>query len=248
MAVRDIRMRTYILQQAFGLFSEHAVQQTSASGVALYLQEGTSQGIYCLFDGHVKMTHVTEAGTESIIALQSAGSVLGIASALDGTTHVATATTVSKCNYGFLALDIVRCRITEDPAFSRSIHLLLAAELCGRDLQIAWLTSYSVRWRLENFFWERLQIDAVPDGILLKLRLPIKLSEVAQLLAITPVYLSRLLSQMERDGVLQRRNGWLVFTTPLKLQHSTRLPQKINNVVANCTMRGRHSSACLCSH
>jgi CRP-like cAMP-binding protein len=44
--------------------------------------------------------------------------------------------------------------------------------------------------------------------------------EVAQLLGITPEHLSRLIKQMEKEGIIGRENGWLIIRNPKKLSRS----------------------------
>lgn len=52
-----------------------------------------------------------------------------------------------------------------------------------------------------------------------KLHLPLKLWEIAQFLGITPSYLSRLLKSLEREGLIERDNGWIKVTNADKLWH-----------------------------
>jgi CRP-like cAMP-binding protein len=42
----------------------------------------------------------------------------------------------------------------------------------------------------------------------------IKLKELAQLIAITPEHLSRLLKELEQQGILKQDNGWVILTDP----------------------------------
>jgi CRP-like cAMP-binding protein len=50
----------------------------------------------------------------------------------------------------------------------------------------------------------------------MKLQIPLKLKELAQLIAITPEHLSRLLRELEQQGVISRNKGWLIMTDPCK--------------------------------
>jgi DNA-binding HxlR family transcriptional regulator len=43
--------------------------------------------------------------------------------------------------------------------------------------------------------------------------------EIAQLIAVTSEHLSRLLNQLEQDGLLRRRKGWVIIQDPRKLWH-----------------------------
>jgi CRP-like cAMP-binding protein len=43
---------------------------------------------------------------------------------------------------------------------------------------------------------------------------------MAQLLGLTPEHLSRLIKQMENEGIICRENSWLILCNPKKLLHS----------------------------
>jgi CRP-like cAMP-binding protein len=53
------------------------------------------------------------------------------------------------------------------------------------------------------------------------LRLPLKHWELAQLIAVTPEYLSRLLNKMQQDGVVRRKKGFMIIQDMGKLWHSS---------------------------
>lgn len=76
------------------------------------------------------------------------------------------------------------------------------------------------RHRLEQLLWNFVSA-LEPNGSeqTIRIALPLKQWEVAELIAVTPPYLSHLYKEMERDGMLQRRNGWLIIPDPQKLWH-----------------------------
>jgi DNA-binding Lrp family transcriptional regulator len=54
-------------------------------------------------------------------------------------------------------------------------------------------------------------------------RLPLKYWEIAQLVGITPEHLSRILRQLEQEGIIKRKDGRLVISDFRKLYHPTDL-------------------------
>jgi CRP-like cAMP-binding protein len=75
------------------------------------------------------------------------------------------------------------------------------------------------RDRLDGFFRELVLEQEQAAGPTqrkkpMKLQIPLKLKELAQLIAITPEYLSRLLSESERQGTIKRDKGCLILTDP----------------------------------
>jgi hypothetical protein len=48
---------------------------------------------------------------------------------------------------------------------------------------------------------------------------PAKYYEIAQVLAVTPQYLSWLIGQLEKEGICKRDKGWLIVLHQEKLWH-----------------------------
>jgi len=76
--------------------------------------------------------------------------------------------------------------------------------------------------RLADLFWElahALEVSTSSGEVLL--RLPLKHWELAQLIAVTPEYLSRLLKKMQQDGVVRQNKGLMIIQNLEKLWHSS---------------------------
>ncbi len=73
---------------------------------------------------------------------------------------------------------------------------------------------------LEQFLWDVL-VSHSPgaSGSPPRLQLPIPQWELARYLGVTPQYVTRLLGQLEDEGLLLRRKGWLIIADPHRLWH-----------------------------
>jgi CRP-like cAMP-binding protein len=80
------------------------------------------------------------------------------------------------------------------------------------------LGGLSARRRLESFIADVLirQGDAEGDRPV-RIRPPLRLLDVAAAIMTTPVHLSRLLRELEEEGMLRRERGWLIAPRPDKL-------------------------------
>jgi len=67
--------------------------------------------------------------------------------------------------------------------------------------------------------WEILENKYEGQGGSSRFQLPLKHWEAAQLLAITPTYLSRLLTELESEEIISRKNGWISVNKPASLWH-----------------------------
>ena len=52
----------------------------------------------------------------------------------------------------------------------------------------------------------------------MKIRLPLKRWEIAQLIGIRPEHLSRVLQQIKQEGILREENGCMIVSDVRKLQ------------------------------
>ena len=81
----------------------------------------------------------------------------------------------------------------------------------------------SARERLTKFLCEMIhEIEPLTEKKTItydkpvKLNIPLKFKEIAQMIAVTPEHLSRLLTEMEQQGIIKRDKGHLVINNPLR--------------------------------
>ena len=210
---------------AIGLSDAADDSHSYPAGVRLFVQGATADAVYLIQKGLVKLTRCEANGHEVIVDLRFPGSFVGSAAAIREAHHPFTAMTATRCKLtrwncrGFLL------RLGTDDLFSKYVVSALSNEVIDHIAHISQLACLSARERLEQFLWhlcERLE----PGNVLeqssgeSKLQLPLKHSEVADLLSVTPTYLCRLLNSLEADNVIERSKGWIVIKRS-ELWHSS---------------------------
>jgi CRP-like cAMP-binding protein len=196
----------------------NAIPQSYSAGIELFRQLDSMGSIYLIADGLVKLTHVHSDGRVSVLGLRSRGWILGAASAIRGLPYATTASTLTKCRLHRVAATRFRQSLQRKAALSWYVHEMHSRELHEQLFQILGLGSLSARERLEAFFAKLLPPLGSPvpaKGI--RLEIPLHLSEVAQLIAVTPPHLSHLLRDLEGEGVLRRSKGWVFVLDPDRL-------------------------------
>ncbi|MGH9914176.1 MAG: Crp/Fnr family transcriptional regulator, partial [Pyrinomonadaceae bacterium] len=107
-----------------------------------------------------------------------------------------------------------------DTQISLYLHQMQSREVCEQFLHTAELGCLSVQHRLEQLLWRLISALEMSDTRQeVKLELPLKHSEIAQLLSVTPEHLSRVLKRMQLEGILRQEKGWLIISQPHKLRH-----------------------------
>jgi CRP-like cAMP-binding protein len=187
-------------------------QQRFALGDEILVQGRVAVGAFVLGSGIVKLVHTSRQGRASIMGIRGRGSILGSAAVLLGTTQAATVVALSPCELTLIPAGTFSALIQEGGEFSWRIHIEHCRELRRRLEHSAGLAYLSARERLEEFFQllsEEIALERAGDGAV---ALPLRDWELAQFLAVTPPYLSRLLNELLCERRLAKRAGrWFLL-------------------------------------
>lgn len=198
--------------------------QTYPAGMELLRQGARPPDVYLIEQGVVKLIHSDEEGRSLIVDLRFPGWLLGAASVILDEPCLVTAVTLTPCRLRRIrADDFLHLTLTSrewswglNQVLSRGVHDQVVHS-CGLGLQ-------SARRRLEHFLWKAaLSMGGIEGQRPLRLQLPLNHSELAELMAVTESYLSRLLKRLEKAGLLRQDRGWLIIPDPEKLWHSADL-------------------------
>lgn len=159
---------------------------------------------YLIRSGIVKLSKL-RSGRTLIAGLRSSGSMIGVEASLLRAPHSVTVVALTECSAIPLEAAELRRLLLEDPDVSWLVHLAQSEEVERHMGHAARLACLSARERLEDFFkLLRNEIIGDPEA---PVELPLREWELAQLLGITPQYLSRLIHALEAGGSLERRGG-----------------------------------------
>ncbi len=179
------------------------------AGAELFREAEAVHEVFFLTSGFVKL--VVHSGRDVIIDLCTEGSVLGAEAVLAKSRQCATAVAVSPCIVKRAHASTFRRLLETDIDFARRIREAQSRDVIQSRRMLAELKTIPAEQRLgrllrEFFLLQRIHEQA-PNG---RLCLPLNLREIADLLAVTPPYLSSLLTRLQMAGALRRENGWLI--------------------------------------
>jgi CRP-like cAMP-binding protein len=118
--------------------------------------------------------------------------------------------------------------------FSKHLLHLYSCEVYDQIRRLVMLGTLTARQRLEQLLLQMISSKAQKE---MRLKWPLKLEEVAQLIAVQPEHLSRLLKQMEEEGIIQREKGGIVVSDPQRLFNSNEVSQTRFNERRPCCER-----------
>jgi CRP-like cAMP-binding protein len=192
--------------------------------------QGESPHIVCLIcSGLVKLTRTESDGNRAIVGLRQAGYMMGAVPSIVNLPYTTTAETITRSKLCLLPTETFINLIDTDAGFSRWILTMLSRRLRSSTLSISEQSCFSGRQRLEKFLWKLAQAQNGGDqNRPIKIQMILKNWEVAQLLSLTPQHLCRLVKQLEREGILMRKNGWVILPDPKKLWHPERAAHELS--------------------
>jgi CRP/FNR family cyclic AMP-dependent transcriptional regulator len=174
---------------------------TVAKDTRLTMQSVSPTHVYWIESGVVKIHALAQDGAETITALRTCGWIVGAVALLMGSPSESTATAATELRVYAIKSDVFLKANEESEALARHVSKMLALEFAVRLQANAALRQLGVRARLEHFFEEFAQSPSCAGE---PLRLRLKQTEIAQLLATSPEYLSRLIAELEVSGVVNR--------------------------------------------
>ena len=180
-------------------------------GVELFRQGHALAEVFFIVRGTVKLTQVDRKGRESLIGLETSPAWIGSAAVIADRPTPTSAVTCTPALIRRCSAKAFRKLLHEDPQLSINIHEAHARELCQQSTRIAQLCSSDSRSRLRSAL-ARFAAAAVPfgDGQAVKMQLPFRRWELAEFIGVRPEHLSRLLRDLEGDGLIRRAKGWII--------------------------------------
>jgi CRP-like cAMP-binding protein len=187
----------------------------------VFHQDTPANAVYLIERGLVKLSWVGADGQEMILGLRRRHWVAGAPSALLESHFTFTATTLMRCSLRCISVKGFLRKVNAEPDFCRRLLRMLSEGILSQGMKVAALGCMPARDRLEGFLRELIleqepAIGPAEQHKPMKLQIPLKLKELAQLIAIAPEYLSRLLRDLERQKIIRRDKGWLIMTDPCK--------------------------------
>lgn len=198
--------------------AQSASPREFAPSTTLFLQGALPRDVFYVERGLVKLIHLSEGGQELAVGLQSQGALPGAASVIVGQPYPFTAISVTSCALSRIPADVFLRLAKTDEQFCWRLHEVHSLEVHRQAGQLAALRYLSARQRFERLLLQFLSsIPAHEKQTSMKIRLPLKHWEIAQLIGVRPEHLSRVLQQIKQEGILREEGGCLIVSDVRKL-------------------------------
>lgn len=173
----------------------------AARGELLLQQDDCPRGVYLVLSGRVKCFVLSPSGGEKIVNLGEPGGFFGEDAALLNRPHIVNAQAMCPSELLLVPTVILRETMVSSPAFSVSMAMRLAMANYDLLATMQMQLQMSGTQRVAHYL-TRLAPD---DAERCEIRLDIDKQTIAAQLNLTPETLSRILSQLTREGMIQPR-------------------------------------------
>lgn len=192
------------------LLEAAGVPQFYPSNVELFRQGAAPNDIFLIESGLIKLSRVEKNGREVIVDLRFPKWLVGAASVILKQPYAVSAITVNDCYLRRISAPLFDYLIESDRLVSIYVHQMHSSEVLDKIISITQLGCLTARERLIQLLRRLVFVSAENETPReYKIQLPLKYWELAQLIAITPEHLSRLLKQMEQMGIVRQKKNLL---------------------------------------
>src|SRR5215471_11637862 len=193
-------------------FRDWGVVRSYSPRSELFQQGTPADDVYFIHQGMVKLVWGEASGKQTILGLRGDGCLIGVPAVVTGELCPTSAVTLVPSVMQRITAEKFLQRLQTDPDFAWQIHQIQSLEVHE---QLNWLGEMAcclARSRLRRVFSRLTDVSNVKkEGTRSRVQLPLKQREVAELIAVTPEHLSRLLHELSKDGLLHLQDGWIVI-------------------------------------
>ena len=171
-------------------------------GDTIFHEGGHAFGVYCINGGKIKLSITGEEGKEQIVRMAKTGDVLGYRAVLSAERYAATAVALEDSNVCFIPKDQFLKALKGDGNLSFETMKLLSHQLREAEKKITHLAQKPVRERLAESLLFLKETYGFDDGTQC-ISVQLSREDIANLVGTATETAIRLLSELNRDGVIE---------------------------------------------
>jgi len=201
------------------------IRQTSVypAGALLFLEGQPCRGLFILCSGKAKLTTSSAQGRSLIMRVAEAGEVLGLSAAVSNVAYDASAETLEPTQANFLPREAFLRFLDQYGEVSVRVAQHLSMELHRVHRQMARIAlASSARAKLAGLLLEWGSSDAQPPPSGATFQLALTHAEVGELIGSSRETVTRILSQLRRQGLVQVKGALVTLLDPARLEALTR--------------------------
>ena len=185
------------------LASSGCRMQRLCRGDAIFRVGESCDEFHVVVTGQVKLFAIASSGAEKVIELIGPGNSFGEALMFSGKSHIVNAQALTDAFLLTISKEAVMGEINRDPRFSLRMLAGVSRRLHGLISDVESYCLHSGIQRVIGFLLrDRMVTDSV-TGQAITISLPVSKATIASRLSLTPEYFSRVLHELEAEGLIE---------------------------------------------
>jgi CRP/FNR family transcriptional regulator, cyclic AMP receptor protein len=194
------------------------------AGQVLFRAGDSSDGCYHIDDGLLKVTMVSNSGTERILAFLGRGAIVGELSIIDGLPRSLSVVAMRDAALSFLSRAAFEAFSEKHPEVYKSLVRLLAKRVRERDKMLAATSFLSLKGRIAQTLLELAEHfgkEVGPGRIVIRQK--IKQTDLAAMTGVARESMTRILNDWQRRKMMSRPSGYYCLENKTQLEHQAKL-------------------------
>ena len=216
--LRDVYLFSGVPEADLEALAHLAVSNAFARQATIFWEGREAQGFYLLSRGYIKLMKSSPEGKEYIIRLVGPGETFAEAAVFSDASYPATAMALEDCQTLFFPKAPFLRHLAASPTLARNMLATLSRLMLHLTRQLEDLSLKEVSARLARYLLERCQErhGRIEKG--LAFELPTTKTHLAAYLGTIGETLSRTLSRLKSQGVIEVEKGRITITDPAVLK------------------------------
>lgn len=202
----------------FSFLTSHLVQRKYGAGELIFSEADPCAGLYVIRAGNVRIYKSSAGGREHVLAIEGPGNSIAELPVFDGGSYPASAQAVSDCTLFFFSRQDFQSLCLQYPQVALKVLRVVGGRLRRLVGIIEELSFTTVRHRLVALLVRLGKTEGVRNGESVVLSLPFNNSELAAQIGTVRELISRNLSRLQSEGLIEIDNRELKIPSLKRLE------------------------------
>ena len=216
--LKRVAIFTSLSDQEFGFVTSHLLPRKYSSGELIFSEGDPCTGLYVVQTGNIRIFKSSAGGREQVLSIDGPGSSVAELPVFDGGNYPASAQAVNDCTLLFFSRQDFQSLCLQHPQVALKVLRVIGGRLRKLVGIIEELSFTTVRHRLIALLVRLGKSDGVRNGDSVVLTLPANNSELAAQIGTVRELVSRNLSRLQSEGLIQIDNRKLEIPSLKRLQ------------------------------
>ena len=216
--LKHVPVFSSLSEQEFAFLMPRLVQRRFQSGEIIFSEGDACAGLYIVQSGNVRIFKSSVGGREQVLDINGPGTSIAELPVFDGGNYPASAQAVNECNLFFFSRQDFQTLCLQHPQVALKVLRVVGGRLRRLVGIIEELSFTTVRHRLIALLVRLAKSEGTRNGDSITVLLPANNSELAAQIGTVRELVSRNLSRLQADGLIQFDNRDLTIPSLKKLE------------------------------